>query len=173
MGGKGATKEIVVVAAEENGRVRMTHAPGNHAEALKVVAEREIADKAAVKTDGHAGYSVKSLGERPHEAVVQTKAEKKEGDVVQLCHWTVSLLKRWLIGTHAGAVAPKHLQAYLDEYAFRYNRRRTNGVGRIAARVIECLVVHAPRTMRAIVEDTKRSRWFKAKSATTAPESSG
>ena len=101
---------------------------------LKQFADGQIAKDANVTTDGHAGYSVKSLGERPHEAVVQTKAEKKEGDVVQLCHWTVSLLKRWLIGTHAGAVAPKHLQAYLDEYAFRYNRRRTNGVGRIAAR---------------------------------------
>jgi hypothetical protein len=42
-------------------------------------------------------------------------------------------LKRWLLGTHAGAVAPKHLQAYLDEFAFRHNRRRTKGVGRIAA----------------------------------------
>ena len=51
--------------------------------------------------------------------------------------WAISLLKRWLLGTHAGAVGPKHLQAYLDEFAFRHNRRKTNGVGRIAARVIE------------------------------------
>ena len=50
-------------------------------------------------------------------------------------HWTISLLKRWLLGTHAGAVRDKHLQAYLDEFAFRHNRRKTNGVGRIAARV--------------------------------------
>ena len=80
-------------------------------------------------------------------------------------------MKRWLIGTHAGAVAPKHLQAYLDEYAFRENRRRTNDVGRIAARVIERLVVHAPRTMRAIVEDAQRTRWFTGKTAASAPES--
>jgi hypothetical protein len=56
---------------------------------------------------------------------VQTKAERRENSVVQGCHWTISLLERWLLRTHAGAVAPKHLQAYLDEYAFRHNRRRT------------------------------------------------
>jgi hypothetical protein len=55
-------------------------------------------------------------------------------DALQVCHWTISLLNRWLLGTHAGAVAPKHLQSYLDEFAFRHNRRTTNGVGRIAAR---------------------------------------
>ena len=48
----------------------------------------------------------------------------------------------------------KHLQAYLDEFAFRHNRRKTNGVGRIAARVIEKLVAHPPRTMRQIIDDT-------------------
>jgi hypothetical protein len=60
---------------------------------------------------------------------VQTKAERRESDALQVCHWTNSLLKRWLLGTHAGAVRPKHLQAYLDEFAFRHNRRKTNGAG--------------------------------------------
>ena len=55
--------------------------------------------------------------------------------------WTISLLKRWLLGSHAGAVREKHLQAYLDEFSFRYNRRKTSGVGQIAARVIEQLCV--------------------------------
>jgi len=57
-------------------------------------------------------------------------------------------------------VRPKHLQAYLDEYAFRHNRRRTDGVTRIAARVLESLVARPPLTMRALVRDTVRSRWF-------------
>ena len=68
---------------------------------------------------------------------MQTKAERRESNAIQSCHWTISFLKRWLLGTHAGAAHPKHLHAYLDEYAFRHNRRKTNGVGRIAARVIE------------------------------------
>ena len=111
-------------------------------------------------TDGLASYDSESLGERPHEAIVQSKAERREGDALQVCHWTISLLKRWLLGTHAGAVAPKHLQAYLDEYAFRHNRRKTNGTVRIAARVIEQLVARPPLTMRSLIDDTRRCRWF-------------
>ena len=171
VGGKGGpNKELILVAAETNGRVRLAHANNNDAGTLKQFADGQIAQDATVTTDGHAGYSKKSLGARPHEAIVQTKAEKKESDVVQACHWSISLLKRWLIATHAGAVAPKHLQAYLDEFAFRHNRRRTNGTARIAARVIERLVVHAPKTMRQIIDDTVRTRWFTAKPAAAAPE---
>ena len=111
-------------------------------------------------TDGLASYNSESLGKRPHEAVVQTKQERRESDALQGCHWTTSLLKRWLLGTHAGAVRAKHLQAYLDEFAFRHNRRKTNGVGRIAARVIEQLVARGPLTMRKIIDETPRCRWF-------------
>ena len=55
-------------------------------------------------------------------------------DTLQCVHRTVSLLKRWLLGTHAGAVQSKQLHAYLNEFVLLYNRRKTKGVGRIAAR---------------------------------------
>ena len=79
---------------------------------------------------------------------MQTKAERREsgwwriivGDTLQVCHWTISPL----LGTHAGAVCAKHLQAYPAEFAFRHNRRKTNGTSRIAACVIEQLVVRQP-----------------------------
>jgi transposase-like protein len=161
VGGKGGpNKELVLVAAEANGRVRLAHAESNDERTLKRFADGQIAAKAQVVTDGHAGYNSESLGKRTHEAIVQTKAERRENDAVQSCHWTISLLKRWLIGTHAGAVRPKHLQAYLDEFAFRHNRRKTIGVSRIAARVIESLVAKPPRTMRQIIDATTRCRWF-------------
>ena len=163
VGGKGGPhKELVLVAAEPDGRVRLAHAENNDAATLKVLVSGQVAEDASVVTDGHAGYNAKSLETRPHEAVVQTKAERRENDAVQSCHWTISLLKRWLLGTHAGGVRAKHLQAYLDEFAFRYNRRKTKGVGRIAARVFENLVVHGPRTMRQIIDGTRRCRWFPA-----------
>jgi Zn ribbon nucleic-acid-binding protein len=169
VGGKGGPhKQLVLVAAESNGRVRLAHAENNDAGTLQQFADGGIAASTQVATDGHAGYSKKSLGDRPHEAVIQTKAERRENDVVQGCHWTTSLLKRWLLGTHAGAVKPKHLQAYLDEFAFRHNRRKTNGVGRIAARVIEQLVASAPRTMRQIIDDTKPCRRFQSDQAALA-----
>jgi Zn ribbon nucleic-acid-binding protein/transposase-like protein len=163
VGGKGGpNKELVLVAVEVDGRVRLAHAENNDAETLKVLVSGQVAEDAHVVTDGHAGYNDKSLEKRPHEAVVQTKEERRENDAVQSCHWTISLLKRWLIGTHAGGVRAKYLQAYLDEFAFRYNRRKTKGVGRIAARVFEQLVTHGPRTMRQIIDDTRRCRCFPA-----------
>ena len=169
VGGKGGPhKQLVLIAAESNGRVRLAHAENNDAGTLRQFADGEIAAGCAIVTDGHAGYSEKSLGDRPHEAVVQTKAERRENDAVQGCHWTISLLKRWLNGTHAGAVKPKHLQAYLDEFTFRHNRRKTNGVGRIAARVIESLVACPPRTMRQIIDDTRPWRRFQSDHAAHA-----
>ena len=168
VGGKGGPhKELLLVAAEANGRVRLAHAENNDTATCKQFADGEIAADAHVVTDGHAGYNDRSLGERTHDAVVQTKAERKANDAVQACHSTTSNLKRWLLGTHAGAVSAKHLQAYLDEFAFRTNRRRTNGVARIAARVIESLVAKPPLTMRQIIDETRRCRRFG--SAQTAP----
>lgn len=160
VGGKGAQKEIVVVAAEEKGRVRMTHAPGNHTEALKVVADREIGAKTEVKTDGNAAYGKKSLGKRPHEPKVQTKAERKAADHLQLMHWMASLLKRWLLGTHHGGVRAKHLQSYLDEFCFRQNRRHTKGPARLVARCLEGMLAKAPLTKRQLIDDTHEFRHF-------------
>jgi hypothetical protein len=123
---------------------------------LKSFADSQIALDTQVVTDGLASYNSASLGPRPHQTIVQTKQERRESDALQGCHWTTSLLKRWLLGTHAGAVKPKHLQAYLDEFAFRHNRRKTIGVGRIAARVM----AREPLPMRRIIDQTTRCRWF-------------
>jgi len=161
VGGKGGpNKELVLVAAEATGRVRLAHVENNDKETVKRFADGQIAPDARVVTDGHAGYDKKSLGNRPHDRQVQTKAERRDNDALQGCHWTISLLKRWLIGTHAGAVSDKHLQAYLDEFTFRHNRRKTNGTVRIAARLIEQLVVCKPLPMKMLVRATTRCRWF-------------
>ena len=161
VGGKGSPhKELVLVAAEADGRVRLAHAETNDEATLKSFADSQIAPDTEVVTDGLASYNSGSLGERPHQTIVQTRQERRDSDALQGCHWTTSLLKRWLLGTHAGAVRAKHLQAYLDEFAFRHNRRKTNGVGRIAARVIEQLVARGPLTMRKLIDQTPRCRWF-------------
>jgi Zn ribbon nucleic-acid-binding protein len=152
VGGKRAGKSMVLVATETDGRVRFAHALTNDAETLKAFADASVAPEAAVTSDGHAGYNATSLGDRDHEMIIQTPAERRVKDTLQTIHWAVSLLKRWLLGTHAGAVKPRYLQAYLDEFTFRWNRRKTNGVGRIAARTIGNLVGHAPLTMRAIIQ---------------------
>lgn len=153
VGGKGTpNKELVLVAAERSGRVRLVHAANNDEATLKAFADAEVAADARVVTDGHAAYNDTSLAERAHEAHVQTKQARRVDDKVQRCHWTVSNLKRWLLGTHGGAVKPKHLQAYLNEFVFRYNRRKTTGVARIAARLIESLTSKPPRILRDIIQ---------------------
>jgi len=160
VGGKGAEKALVLAAAEEGGRIRLVHAPGNHEPCIKHVADTEIDDDAALKTDGHAACNANTLGERSHEAKVQSIKEKKDDDHVQLCHWAVAGLKRWLLGTHHGAVRDKHLQLYLDEHTFRHNRRKTNGVGRLAARCLENMMARQPITMNQLVHDTSPCRAF-------------
>lgn len=161
VGGRGGPhKQLVLAAAEKGGRVRLAHAENNDAVTCKRFADGEVAASATVVTDGHAGYNATSLGARVHEPVVQTKAEKREADCVQSCHWTIALLKRWMLGTHALAMKPKHLQAYLDEFAFRRNRRKTHGVVRIAARVIASAAARPPLTMRALVDHSRPHRRF-------------
>jgi Zn ribbon nucleic-acid-binding protein len=171
VGGKGGPhKELVLVAAEAGGRVRLAHADNNDAATLKRFCDAHVANDAGVVSDGHAGYNATSLGERSHAAKVQSKAELREADAVQACHWTASLLKRWLIGTHGRAVRPSYLQLYLDEHAFRHNRRKTVGVGRIAARVSAHVATHAPLTLDALMARARRSPWFNPAPDAILPE---
>jgi hypothetical protein len=67
-------------------------------------------------------------------------------------HLVFSLAKRWLLGTHHGAVRPKHLQRYLDEFVFRFNRRTAKAVSHGFARLIQHAVKTPPTTYRGIVQ---------------------
>ncbi len=59
-------------------------------------------------------------------------------------HRVASLAKRWLLGTHQGSVNPTHLPAYLDEFVFRFNRRRSRSRGMVFYRVLDLAVAHEP-----------------------------
>ena len=161
VGTRGGKSMVLVATETTDGRVRLAHAENNDEATLKQFADAHVAPAAEVTTDGLASYNSESLGERPHDAIIQTKTERKVHDTLQGVHWTMSLLKRWLLGTHAGAVKPKHLQAYLDEFAFRHNHRKTKGVGRIAARTLQQLVVCAPMTREMLVKETLPCRAFR------------
>ena len=68
-----------------------------------------------------------------------------------------SLLKRWLLGTHQGAVEPQHLPYYLDEFTFRFNRRSSKSRGKLFYRLMQQAVVTEPTTYAAMVSPSKRS----------------
>lgn len=146
---------LVIVGAEPGGRIRMIHTPNNDQGHIKAFIDQYINKNSRVITDGHAGYNEHSLAPRMHSASVQTHEEKSLADHQQHCHWAVANLKRWMLGTHHGALSGKHLQSYLDEFVFRYNRRKTKGVGRRVARVLANAVSMPPMTLRELVNNTR------------------
>lgn len=132
-------KAVVFVAAEPKGRTRMEHSPNIKAPSVRSFAERNLAPGASVTTDGYRSYSAKSLSPRSHLRHVQTRKRHLTNDPLLQAHTAMSLFKRIWIGTYHGAPRDKHIQAYLDEFEFRHNRRHTVGVGRIVARVLGIL----------------------------------
>ena len=121
------TQTPVVVAVEvcgrASGRVRLRALPDVSAASLLPFVQETIASGTVVYTDGWRGYArVASRGF--HHRVRPMKAGEDRSRVLPRVHRAISNLKSWLQGTHHG-VSPKHLQPYLDEYAFRFNRRRT------------------------------------------------
>ena len=66
-------------------------------------------------------------------------------------HRIASLLKRWLMRSHQGAVRPEHLDAYLGEYAFRFNRRHSRSRGLLFYRLLELAVVTTPAPYQEII----------------------
>jgi hypothetical protein len=67
----------------------------------------------------------------------------------------ISLLKRWLLGTHQGAVSHKHFDYYLDEFTFRFNRRRSRSRGKLFYRLAQQAVVVGPASYDVIVGQTR------------------
>lgn len=68
-------------------------------------------------------------------------------------HRVASLLKRWLLGTHQGGISSTHLQDYLDEFTFRFNRRTSRARGLVFFRLLEQAVDHEPVRYRDLVVD--------------------
>ena len=122
--------------------------------------ETTLDKETSAKSDEHAATNTKTLGDRPHDPQVQTPTERKTCDQLQLCHLVASRLKRWLRGTHHGAVSAKHLRSYLDERTFHYNRRKTRGVEQLVAMCLENMAVHQPLTMRELIDDTHECQLF-------------
>jgi len=147
--GRGAAgKSLVVVAAEVQGtrigRIRLRQVPDASAESLTPVVRKSIETHSEVRTDGWSGYTeLPSLGYR--RVVVREKAAIGE-NLLPFAHRVASLLKRWLLGTHQGAVQPDHLDYYLDEFTFRFNRRTSRSRGMLFYRLVQQAVATDPIT---------------------------
>jgi transposase-like protein len=135
-------KSLVIVAAEEDGegigRIRLARIPNATRSSLHGFICQVIEPGSVVHTDGLAAYrGLERIG-YGHEASVLTGQDKDAAcHFLPRVHRVAALLKRWLLGTHQGAVSPEHLDYYLDEFTFRFNRRTSKSRGKLFYRLLE------------------------------------
>jgi transposase-like protein len=156
-GRDGVGKALVVIAAEEDGagigRIRLGRVPDASSPSLHGFIQNTIAPGSTIHTDGWAPYQgLEKLGYA--HTVTRLKGKEKAAAVELLprVHRVASLVKRWLLGTHQGAVGPNHLDYYLDEFTFRFNRRRSASRGKLFFRLLEQAVQVEPVTYDQIVQ---------------------
>lgn len=147
-------KALIAIAAqfEENriGRIRMKRILDASAESLQTFIQESVEPDSIVHTDGWTGYSgLNSKGYR-HKIIVLARKRKSPSDLLPHVHRIASLLKRWLMGTHQGAISNEHLNYYLDEYVFRFNRRTSKYRGKLFYRLVQQAVQTPPVTFSRI-----------------------
>jgi len=152
-----AKKEIVSIAVEVHspkgfGRVRMRRIDDVSAASLIPFVSGVAEKGSTILTDGWRGYSQLSKSGYHHEKVVLSDTGDPAHVSMPGVHRIASLLKRWLMSTHQGSVSGKHIDYYLDEYTFRFNRRSSQSRGLLFYRLMEQAAKTAPLPYRQIVE---------------------
>jgi transposase-like protein len=147
--GRGAAgKTLVMVAVEDKdnriGRIRLSRLADASAESLIPAVCRSVTDGSTVRTDGWTGY--KQLSFKGYGHTVVRKDASVGGNLLPLVNRVVALLKKWLQGTHQGAVRPPYLDYYLDEFTFRFNRRTSQSRGKLFYRLVQQAVAISPIT---------------------------
>ena len=156
--GRGAACKVLVLVAVEGdsakklGRVRFriinSHASAN----IKPFIKDYIEEGSTIVTDGLNSYDFldSDKSNYKHERyVLSGKIKRKDGESnLEHIHLVISLLKRWLLGTHQGSVTPEHMAGYLDEFAFRFNRRLSTHRGKLFYRLMQQAVTMRPQTIK-------------------------
>jgi len=149
--GRGAAGKVLVgIAAEDKGdegfgRIRLGILRDASGKSLTAFAKQRIERGSTVRSDGWLGYGGMASAGYKREVVEKTE--------LKLAHLVASLLKRWLLGTHQGAVSHEHLAYYLDEYTFRFNRRTSSHRGKLFYRLLQAAMQIEPETYAQIVQN--------------------
>jgi transposase-like protein len=149
-------KVLIAVAVEQVGRhglgrVRMRRVLDASADSLQAFVEEAIEPGSRVHTDGWLGYERLEKRGYHHRITFQQGHRASPADLLPRVHRVVSLLKRWLLGTHHGAVSVAHLNYYLDEFTFRFNRRRSRHRGKLFYRLVQQAVAVEPVPYKRLI----------------------
>lgn len=147
--GRGTSKAIVVIAVELKepkgfGRVRMRHIPDASGETLVPFVCDTVRLGSVVQTDGWGGYNQVEKNGYLHQPIILSSMSDPAHVSMPGVHRVASLLKRWILGTHQGSVSAEHLQSYVEEFTFRFNRRTSLSRGLVFRRILEQAVVTEP-----------------------------
>jgi transposase-like protein len=152
VGRKNNTSKVLIVLAVEIlqpkgfGRIRLRRISNDSAECVVPFVQTSIEPGSSVRTDGSAAYrSLRELG-YDHERNVMLGSDTPAHVSMAGVHRVAALLKRWILGTHHGSVQPGHLDAYLDEFVFRFNRRSSASRGMLFYRLLQQSVATEPVT---------------------------
>lgn len=161
--GRGATgKTLVAIAAEESGRgigrIRMQCVSDASKRSLLAFIEACVEPGSTIHTDGWTGYNGLAAKGYIHVVSVIGENRKKASELFPRVHRVASLVHRWLLGTHQGGVGPSQLAYYLDEFTFRFNRRRARHRGLLFYKLVQQAVNMEPVPYDTIVGGRSRNR---------------
>lgn len=152
-------KALIVVAAQADGkrigRIRMKRVPNASKNHLHSFVEASIEPGSTVYTDGWEGYS--GLKDKGYFHKITPLKNRKEtpSEILPRVHQVISLLKRWLMGTHHGAVSHAHLDYYLDEFVFRFNRRTSRHRGKLFFRFLQQAMATEAHPYKEIIKHVR------------------
>lgn len=156
---KNRTSKVLVMLAVEVlqpkgfGRIRLQRVHNDAEECVVPFVQASIEPGTQVRTDGSAAYrSLSKLG-YDHQRHVMLGSEVPAHLSMAGVHRVASLVKRWILGTHHGSVQPEHLDAYLDEFVFRFNRRTSGSRGLLFYRLLQQAVATGPVTYKEVVRN--------------------
>ena len=150
-------KAVVAVAVEVHepkgfGRVRLRQVPDVSSASLVGFVQEVVTPGSSILTDGWKSYDSLPQHGYHREKIVLSASGDPAHVALPGVHRVASLLKRWLLGTHQGAVSNKHLAYYLDEFTFRFNRRASHARGLLFYRLLQQAVQADPLRYRQIVD---------------------
>lgn len=154
---KSRTNKILVAIAVEMhqpkgfGRIRLRRIDNDSDACVVPFVKDNVQAGARVRTDGSAAYRSLSKIGFEHSRQVMLGAESAAHVTMPGVHRVASLIKRWILGTHQGSVQPGHLDAYLDEFVFRFNRRTSTSRGLLFYRLMQQAVLTPPVTYQNVV----------------------